>query len=70
MWVVEPDSADDGKPFATVIHLDIIVCAAHLLLVFRTVFIPRTLTFADTLDAFRMFYVNKYVDHHAFKIAF
>jgi hypothetical protein len=70
MWVVEPDSADDGKPFATVIHLDTIVRAAHLLPVFGAGFVPRTLTFADTLDAFRMFYVNKYVDHHAFEIAF
>jgi len=70
MWVVEPDSADDGKPFATVIHLDTIVRAAHLLPVFGAGFVPRTLTFADTLDAFRMFYVNKYADHHAFEIAF
>jgi hypothetical protein len=70
MWVVEPDSADDGSPFATVIHLDTVIRAAHLLPIFGAGFVSKTLTFADTLDAFRTFYVNKYVDHHAFEIAF
>ena len=70
MWVVEPDSADDGKPFASVIHLDTIIRAAHLLPVFGEGFVSRTLSFADTLDEFQSFYVNKYADHHAFEIAF
>ena len=25
MWVVEPDTLDDGEPFASIIHLDTIV---------------------------------------------
>jgi hypothetical protein len=70
MWVVEPDSVDDGRPLASVIHLDTIVRAAHLLPVFGEGFISRSLSFTDTLDEFSTFYVNKYVDHHAFEIAF
>jgi hypothetical protein len=70
MWVVEPDSADDGKPFASVIHLDTIIRAAHLLPVFGEGFVSRTLSFTDTLDEFQSFYVNKYADHHTFEIAF
>ena len=70
MWVVEPDSEDDGKPFTSVIHLDAAVRAAHLLPVFGEGFVSRTLAFTDTLDEFRSFYVNRYVDHHAFEIAF
>jgi hypothetical protein len=70
MWVVNPDSLEDGEPYASVIHLDTILRAAHLLPVFKEGFVSRTLTFSDTLDEFRAFYVNKYVDHHAFEIAF
>lgn len=70
MWVVEPEFADDGRPFASVIHLDTIVRAAHLLPVFGEGFVSKTLSFTDTLDKFSTFYVNKYVDHHAFETAF
>ena len=30
----------------------------------------REVNFTNTLDVYRSFYVNKYVDHHAFEIAF
>jgi len=69
MWVVEPD--DEERPFS-IIHLDTVVRAAHLLPVFGsgTGQVPKTLSFTDTLDTFKTFYVNKFVDHHAFEIIF
>ena len=70
MWVVEPDVTDEGVPIASVIHLDTIVRAAHLLPVFKEESVSRDLLFSDTLDKFQLFYVNKFVDHHAFEIAF
>ena len=70
MWTVEPDVMDDGAPLAAVIHLDTIIWAAHLLPVFKKEFVPRDLSFSDTLDKFQLFYVNKFIDHHAFEIAF
>jgi hypothetical protein len=70
MWVVEPDVTDEGVPIASVIHLDTIVRAAHLLPVFKDEVVSRDLLFSDTLDKFQLFYVNKFVDHHAFEIAF
>ena len=70
MWVVEPDTLDDGEPFMSIIHLDAIVQASHLLPVFGRGRVSRTLQFTDTLDTFTRFYVNKYIDHHAFEIAF
>ncbi|KAJ3495158.1 hypothetical protein NLJ89_g10671 [Agrocybe chaxingu] len=33
-------------------------------------FIPRHIDHTDSLDAFVAFYVNKYIDHHAYEIAF
>lgn len=70
MWVVEPDFTDDGVPITSVIHLDTVIRAAHLLPVFKEEYVSRDLFFYDTLNKFQLFYVNKFVDHHAFEIAF
>ncbi|KAG2048436.1 hypothetical protein BDR06DRAFT_1072550 [Suillus hirtellus] len=69
MWVVEPETCEDGTQFASVIHLDCIFCAAHLMPVFGHEFVPTYLSYTQTLDAFRTYYVNKYIDHQAFEIA-
>ena len=66
MWVVEPD----GETPISIIHLDAVVRASHLLPIFGNESVPRTLAFTDTLNMFTRFYVNKYIDHHAFEIAF
>ena len=70
MWVVEPDVLANGEAFTLIIHLDMIVRASHLIPVFGSQHVSKTLSFTDTLDAFSSFYVNKYIDHHAFEIAF
>ncbi len=71
LWVVEPDFEDDGNPFLAIIHVDSIFRAAHLLPVYQTnQFTSRSLTMHETLDTFKQFYVNKFVDYHAFAIVF
>ena len=69
--MVGPDTHDDdGRPYLAVISLESIIRAAHLIPVYHTNdFISRTLTMYDTLDEFKVFYVNRFVDHHAFEIA-
>lgn len=67
MWVVQPD--DDESP-PSIIHLDSVVRAAHLLPVFGPERVSRTLSFTDTLDKFTRFYINKFADHHSFEIVF
>jgi hypothetical protein len=67
MWVVEPDVLDDGTHHAAVIHLDSIFHAAHLIAIYGEEFVLNYLSFTDSLDAFHVYYVNKYIDHHAFK---
>ena len=69
MWMVQPAVTDDGLPDISIIHLDCIVRAAHLLPIYGDNPIPHSISLHDTLDAFVAFYVNKYVDHHAFEIA-
>ena len=71
MWVIEPDIDSDNYQVMSVVHIDCIVHAAHLLPVFRgDVAIPREMNFSHTLDVFTAFYVNKYIDYHAFKTLF
>jgi hypothetical protein len=70
MWIVKPDLAEDGTHIASVIHIDTIFRAAHLMPVYGNDAVPRYLSFTHSLDAFHSYYVNKYIDHHAFEIAF
>ncbi|KAF8056312.1 hypothetical protein FPV67DRAFT_1431706, partial [Lyophyllum atratum] len=77
MWKVKPDfeRRDRHHPHArrrlTVIHLDSIMRGAHLMGVAGKDFLPiHGFNFSKSLDAFRSFYVNKFVDHHAHEIAF
>ena len=53
-----------------VIHLDTIVRASHLIGVYGDRFLPRGISFHNSLDVFDTFYVNKYIDHHTFEIAY
>ncbi|GBE85562.1 hypothetical protein SCP_0800790 [Sparassis crispa] len=66
MWIVRPRT-DDGS--ISVIHTDSILRAAHLIPVFNGP-IPEGLTEYHSLDVFEQFYMNKYVDHHAFHTLF
>ena len=70
MWVVEPNVDETGAPFAGIIHLDSILHAAHLIGVCGEAFVPKMVTPHNYLDLFYSFYVNKFVDHHSFEIAF
>jgi hypothetical protein len=69
MWIVEPDFKPDGSRCMDIIHLDSVVRAAHLLGVCGQDFVPHNLSCHNSLDAFALFYVNKFADHHSFEIA-
>lgn len=68
MYIVRPSKASDMQFPVLVISLDLIIRAAHLIPVFGTANVPRELNNSQSLDAFQYFYVNKYVDHHAFEL--
>ena len=71
MWVVEPDLNHNGYWVMSVVHVDSIICTVHLLPVFcGDVTVPREVNFSHTLDIFTAFYVNKYIDYHAFETLF
>ncbi|KAF9525467.1 hypothetical protein CPB83DRAFT_771905, partial [Crepidotus variabilis] len=54
----------------SVIHIDSTLRAAHLIGNYGRSFIPYNLSPSHALQAFRSYYVNKYADYHAQKIAF
>ena len=71
MWIVKPEYAGDGSRSMSVIHVDSIVRAVHLLPVFgHPSPIPSKVKFSLALDSFCAFYVNKYIDYHAFETVF
>ena len=69
MWMVQPAVTEDGLPDVSVIHLDCVFCAAHLLPIYGETLIPNNVLLHNSLDAFVGFYMNKFADHHAFEIA-
>ena len=70
MWMVQAERSTDGLPVVSVIHTDCILRGAHLIPIFGRDYVPLELHFSDSLDAFAGFYVNRYIDHHAFEILF
>ncbi|KAI6037879.1 hypothetical protein EDC04DRAFT_2570565, partial [Pisolithus marmoratus] len=71
MWIVCPGYHTCNLQNITVIHIDTIYCAAHLILVYATHNInSRDVKPHQPYDMFHLFYVNKYADYHAFEIAF
>ncbi|KAG6807142.1 hypothetical protein H0H92_008634 [Tricholoma furcatifolium] len=70
LWVVVPDLDANGDRIKEVINLDAIVRGAHLIGRAGDSLVPHQLRYVDSLDVFREFYVNKYIDHHSHEIAF
>ncbi|SRR6266702_714945 len=69
MWMVTPDFNCSRNPILTVIHIDCIIRTVHLVLIFGNSFISDYITHDNSLDYFKGFYVNRFVDHHTFDIA-
>jgi hypothetical protein len=70
MWIMEPDVYEGGKPITDIIHLDTIVHASHFIAMYGNKPVLKGIPFCYALNLFHLYYVNKYIDHHAFKIAF
>lgn len=68
MWTVRP-LLRQLRPKLSVIPLQKIFRAAHLIPVYSAERVPYKFSPAQTLDHYKKFYINKFVDIHAFKIA-
>ena len=70
MWIVAPEIDNHGRHIQSVISLDSIIQSAHLIGVYGRDLVPTNFHFSETFDAFRAYYVNKYIDHHAHTLVF
>ena len=72
MWVVKPSVTAVRQPKFTVIHINSIFCAAHLIPVFLAApqLLPEGIHPHCSYDHFCLFYINKFTDYHAFATAF
>ncbi|KAA1479592.1 hypothetical protein DENSPDRAFT_862058 [Dentipellis sp. KUC8613] len=72
MWKVKPEfkGRQQQQHDISVLHLDSFLRGAHLMPVFGDQSIPPEVSFANSLDCFQMYYVNKYIDHHSHEIVF
>ncbi|KAI9450796.1 hypothetical protein BJY52DRAFT_1125681 [Lactarius psammicola] len=64
MWTVSLEE-HHRKPVSQVIDVRTIARAAHLLPIFGSDPVPPDIQYYDSLDRFRSFFVNAFVDHHA-----
>lgn len=67
MWVVKPEYTANRRRVAAVVHLDSVVRGAHLIPVYQKQQISRKHIYSTTLNEFKQFYINKYIDYHAFE---
>lgn len=67
LWVVTPETYADGTKHLAIIEVQCIARAAHLLPVYGPALLPEDFHFSYSLDVFPAFFVNHYVDHHAFE---
>ncbi|KAJ3520500.1 hypothetical protein NMY22_g12732 [Coprinellus aureogranulatus] len=66
LWRVKPDvSRRSRRRITSVISIDSILRSAHLLPVYGTRPTPRSLHHSASLDVYRLYYVNRYIDYHA-----
>ena len=58
-----------GSPFTAVIHVDTILCCAHLIPVYDSSRpVPHAMKYSNSLDSFDMYYINRYANHHMYEV--
>ncbi|TFK60449.1 hypothetical protein BDN72DRAFT_779411 [Pluteus cervinus] len=69
MWKVRPKLDHACRRVCTIIPLNSIGRAAHLIGTYVSTALPREYRYQDCNHTFKTFYVNKYIDHHAHELA-
>lgn len=70
MWKVHHDLDTHGQQQLKMVHLDAILHGAHLIGIASSNFVPKEVNHTNALDAFKTFYINKFVDYHTHEITF
>ena len=67
MWVVKPEYTQNNWHFSSIIHLNSVLRGIHLLPVHKKCMVIQAHSHSRSLDIYRRFYMNKYIDYHAFE---
>jgi hypothetical protein len=67
MWVVKPERTANNRRSSSIIPLDSVLRGIHLLPVHKKRVVAQAHSHSRSLDIYRRFYVNKYIDYHAFE---
>jgi hypothetical protein len=67
MWIIEPHIAD-GQRSVGLVHLDTVVRGCQLIGVCGNQRLPGGFSFTYSLDTFKRFYVNRYLDYHSHEL--
>jgi hypothetical protein len=67
MHIMQPESTS-GQRNMSVISVDSIVCAAHLLPIFNNSHLDHSFNYTQSLDIFKVFYVNHFIDPRAYEL--
>jgi hypothetical protein len=68
MWIVRPQDNPDGSPSVDFISMERIVRACHLIPVHGREKVPPRMDPYKSLTSYKSYYLNKFIDHHAFEI--
>ena len=67
LWIVRPEMANDTR-VTSIIPIASIARACHLMPVLGSASLPTDFHFSDTLDAFKAYYINAYIDYHSHEV--
>ncbi|KIY48112.1 hypothetical protein FISHEDRAFT_43931, partial [Fistulina hepatica ATCC 64428] len=71
MWHMEPDLCGQHRePYMSIMHVDSLVHGTRLILVYGAVPVPIDMDYMESLNMYSTYYVNCYIDHHAFETIF
>ncbi|EIW80446.1 hypothetical protein CONPUDRAFT_57092 [Coniophora puteana RWD-64-598 SS2] len=68
MYIVQPKHNADGSRDISVVDVNSMVRACHLLPVFGKDFISEDMSCHQSYDSFDGYYINRFIDHHAFEL--
>jgi hypothetical protein len=68
MWIVKPQDDPDGSSSVGFISMEKIVRACHLIPVYGTEKVHPRMDPYKSLTSYKSYYLNKFIDHHAFEI--
>ena len=69
MYTIEPDCLPNGQPTTSVVHLDMVFRMAYLIPIFSNKpALSKHQHHEQMFDLFSEFYINKYIDYHAFEV--